>query len=274
MHAQRGAAFFFGILLGVVVGSPAAAGTSREVANVQALYNYLIFPNNVAVFSQTPSPVDALFSTAGVKGRIAPLGTAHDLVTVKRYFFASSLNDNISTVASYVSGVTFRTITAKSRSVAVEVDMEFTSTPLGQSVGLPPSYNLREVGMFTFDKQRRIASFDLTIPYLDAAPPSLSTSDPAVVAGMRNSICQVSSQFCSIESDPFGFYLDFNSCIAFLQSTAAGSWGRVDSNTVVCRFFHAAFVSLDPASECPAIGATGGAACVDRPYSTYFDETF
>ena len=176
-------------LFSVAISSPAVAGTSRRVKNVQALYNYLVYPNNLSVFSQSPDPIYSLFSSTEVKGRIAPLGAAHDLETLKTYFFGFSPPSDQSTVPSIVTGVTFRAITEKSRSVAVEVDIEFGPTALGQLQGIQP-YKLREVGFFTFDKQNRITSFDLTIPYLDAALPFYRTSDPNFAASAVQSICR------------------------------------------------------------------------------------
>ena len=49
----------------------------------------------------------------------------------------------------------------------------------------------------------------------------------------------------------------------------------VNSNTVLCRLFDVPFVAFEPNVECPIIGRTGGAQCLEsNSYFNYFSETF
>jgi hypothetical protein len=65
-------AVLFTVVLGISISVPAGATStdiSKRVANLQALYNYLVYPNNQQVFPAAPvvSPVDALFPLQGHK---------------------------------------------------------------------------------------------------------------------------------------------------------------------------------------------------------------
>jgi len=273
----------FTVVLGISISVPAGAQStdvSKRVANLQTLYSYLVYPKNQQVFPAAGvSPVDALFPPTGAQGRIAPLGKGQDLATLKKYFFGLSPTDP-TTAFFTVSGVDFHAITEQPPYIFVEVDVNFTETALGNSLGIVLSFSrLRETGRFTFDKQFRIVSFDLLIPYLDTAMAlaGKNASDPSFIANATQAICSQAQQVCTTAQTG---YLDSNACVAYLSSSPVqpGNWDRVSgTNTVICRAFHLPFVSIDPTVECPIIGTTGSTECADNPdytITTYLDETF
>jgi hypothetical protein len=74
-------AILFTVILAISISVPAGAtgiDKAKRVAALQALYSYLVYPNNQQVFPAAPmvSPVDALFPSTGAQGRIAPSGRA------------------------------------------------------------------------------------------------------------------------------------------------------------------------------------------------------
>jgi hypothetical protein len=63
----------------------------------------------------------------------------------------------------------------------------FQPTALGVELGVHP-YLLRETGTFTFKKQFQIVSFDLSIPYIDAAMVAAGFPESPANATFRNEL--------------------------------------------------------------------------------------
>jgi hypothetical protein len=129
MTDRRYFAVLFTLVLGMSLGTLARAADtpSKRVLNVQTLYSYLVYPANAQFFPTSGvSPVDSLFSTTAVQGRIAPLGEGHDLATVKKYFFGLFTVTDITdftgpgTGTSYPSSVSIRSITDQPPMVLVK----------------------------------------------------------------------------------------------------------------------------------------------------------
>lgn len=268
------------ILIAAAVGILAGASTpSKRVVNVQALYNYLIYPNNQVAFPTSgTSPVDALFASS-TQGRIAPFGEGHDLETVKKYFFGISPGLAPGTSASSIpftlGGVAFRSITDQNPVVFVEIDLVLTPTPQGQALGLQ-NYEVRETGNFTFNKSNQITSFDLTIPYVDSAMATYAGQDftnPTFVSDDIVGICTLTMNSCTGANAQ---YPDLATCESALSSLPVGNWNRsMNQNSLSCRNFHAQYLlPIDP-TECTVLGPSGGTQCLNtNTYQNYIDELF
>jgi hypothetical protein len=138
--------------------TPAIAQDHKRIAAVESLYEYLIYPNFVPYLQQAVLPD---FFEPTVRGRIAPLGEAQDLQGVMTLLLTLTAGEPGQGAAT---GVRFKSIVADRDRVAVEVDIEVSGPG-----PLAPPLTLRHTGVFTFTGKDKIASFDLTIPYLGAA---------------------------------------------------------------------------------------------------------
>jgi len=67
----------------------------------------------------------------------------------------------------------------------------------------------------------------------------------------------------------------FNYCYYFYSTQIpVGSYSHANSNTYVCREIHTLLTPYNPTIHCPHASVTGGDACVDTPYSSYYDQVF
>lgn len=242
--------------------SPAEAAdrSQKRVAVVRTLYGLL--PQARSVLAGQVS-ADNLFAST-VQGRLTPLGQGSDPATVKNYFFGAVTF--LPSSSATVSAVDFKSLVVRNDQVWVDANIT-----LDDPNTTPSQLKLHQIGFFRFNHANQISSFDLTMPYLDAAAASVGVdlSSPAVLQHLAQSICTSQANICSGATQQ---YADFPSCFAFIMSIRAGTFDRTSSNSVACRTFQAglAAANANPALVCPAIGPTGGGTCVDTPYSDYF----
>jgi hypothetical protein len=239
-------------------GSSDARRTRIQTRKVQELYDDIVFPRSVEVITGRRS-VAHIF-TPDVRGRVTPAGHFHDAQAVNEYFFGLA-----ATPASKVTSVVFQSLAASNNKVAVEVDIHFQRT-----VGKP--FTLRQTGFFTFDRHDRVSSFDLTILNLGAA--TNPTSDAERDANIAASCAVLTTGVGGLPPTCPGEYTSLADCIQFMHSIPYGTWDRANSNTAVCRQFHTLLTPFRPEIHCPHAGKTGGGACIDFTYESFFDEEF
>ena len=169
-------------------------------------------------------------------------------------------------VSSPPPSAIFRALVPRDDRVWVEVDITF-QIPSGP-------VRIRQVGFFRFNANNQIVSFDLTMPNYGAANLALGVDpqNPFVVEALADAVCQQHNTYCA--SSPQSQYVDINDCRSFLQNRPAGTFDRVNSDSIVCRFFHAGLTPFTPSSECPNLGPSGGSECQDFPYDNYFTPNF
>jgi hypothetical protein len=225
---------------------------------IKELYDDIVFPRSVEVITGQRS-VAHIFDSH-VRGRVTPAGHFHDAEAVNEYFFGLA-----ATPTSKVTRVTFQSLAASGNKVAVEVDIFFQRTTGGD-------FTLRQTGFFTFDRRDRVTSFDLTILNLGAAAnPKSDAEREGGIAG----VCAVLTT--GIGGRPAtcpGEYASFDDCLHFMHSIPYGTWDRANSNTFVCRQFHTLLTPFRPEVHCPHAGKTGGGACIDFTYESFFEEEF
>jgi SnoaL-like domain len=225
---------------------------------IRELYNDLVFPTPNLILSGQKSVANIFDST--VVGRVTPVGQFHDAQMVTEYFFALA-----STPTSKVTQVKVQSLLVDGSKVAIEVDIHFERTTGGPMT-------LRQTGFFTFNEQDRVVSFDLAILNLGAA---VNPTSDAEREGNIQGVCAVLTlgvaglpPTCPTE------YTGFPDCVAFMHSIPYGTWDRANSNTVVCRQLHTLLTPYRPDVHCPHAGKTGGGACIDFTYGSFFDNEF
>lgn len=239
-----------------------------RLRKVQEVYNSLVAPTAAQVMAGQHS-VAHLFDLSSVRGRVTPVGVFHDPQGVVEYFYGLA-----ATPTSIVDQVTFKTLVADQRKVALRVDIHFSPTP--GAPGTP--YTLTQTGFFTFNEQNLISSVDLSILNLGAiadpkgTPEQIAAQQDANIRGLcgllTTGVPGVLPPTCPNE------YQSFNACVDFMKSKPYGSWNRANSDTVTCRQLHALLTPFRPDVHCSHAGPTGGHACIDFPYESFYDEDF
>jgi hypothetical protein len=225
---------------------------------INELYENLVYPKPNMILAGQLS-VDHIFDDS-VTGRVTPAGHFHDEQAVNEYFFALA-----STPTSRVVRVQMQSLAASGDKVAVEVDIFFERTD-------GTAFTLRQTGFFTFNKQNRVISFDLTILNLGAAVnPRSDAEREANIQGLCAVLTMgVLGRPATCPSE----YTDMADCMAFMHSIPYGTWDRANSNTVVCRQLHSLLTPYRPDVHCPHSGKSGGGSCVDFTYESFFDDEF
>ncbi|MEY4587992.1 MAG: Pithovirus sibericum, partial [Pseudomonadota bacterium] len=229
---------------------------AKRKNTVTKLYNGLIYPAPKAVL-EDPANAANIFEQAAIKGRVTPAGEYDDFEGAIEYFYGLAL-----TPASRVDGIKVRSIVASDDKVAVEVDLHFCGAPYtGCDTEIADGGNnktIRQTGFYTFNKNDKIVSFDLTILNLGKFS-NVSTEE----AKMQNiiGVCTMlttahfnvitesvafsgtcTDKFDNVNDFPAGFPATegsaLNNCIAFMKSIPYGTWDQPASNTFTCRSLH------------------------------------
>lgn len=263
-------------ILGVVASLPSARRATAQAADsqqirtqkIQELYGSLIAPTAQAIMTGQVS-VSHIFDST-VKGRVTPAGQFLQYDEVLEYFYGLA-----ATPASYVYHVAFKSLVASGDKVAVEVDIYFNgeNNPIA-----PRNFILTETGFFTFNEANRVVSFDLAILNLGAAvdPRSREEAELNIKGVCALLTLGVSGLPATCPSEFTGFtpIAKFEDCQRFMHSIDYGSWNRANSNTFVCRQLHSILTIYQPGLHCSHVSKSGGGACVDFPYESYYATDF
>ena len=84
-------------------------------------------------------------------------------------------------------------------------------------------------------------------------------------------ICGIAMKYCTGNNTVYSSYGD---CAQFLGTIPDGTWYRVNSNSVVCRYYHAALTTVDPDGHCSHISRPGGGKCIEFPYSYFYERYY
>jgi hypothetical protein len=217
------------------------------------IYENLIFPTPFAILQNT-----ALASqfAPSVRGRVTPVGKFNDFNGVLEYFYALAIQPG-----SPVISVNFKALISTGDKVGVRVDILFNNSGSLR--------NLTQTGFYQFNSNNQVTTFDLAILNLGAAVDVPASDQAAVIQGVCSALT-VNPGTCN----GFHEYTDFNDCVSFMNSIPYGSWNRANSNTVVCRQLHTLLTPFRPAVHCPHAGKTGGGACIDFPYTDFYQDDF
>ncbi|GLC67338.1 hypothetical protein PLESTF_000544000 [Pleodorina starrii] len=198
--------------------------------------------------------------------RVEPVGTFTGLEMVIEY---SYMYANPTGPAYLVVPLSYamRRFTA-SRPIAVAtIDYVYLNAVTGTTT------NLTFEQWFRFDNYSRIVAADFTIDRFAEYTSALGLDDviaavPSFPTLLKNIVCQAALNYCRLP--PLQQYTDMQTCMDFLSTVPLVNTLRIQSNTVLCRYWHAALLAVAPAVHCPHVGVSGGGMCVDEPYSTYY----
>jgi len=228
------------------------------------LYDDLIAPTPTLILTGQRSVADIFDVTA--MGRVTPAGEFHDHEAVNEYFFGLA-----TTPTSHVTSTTMQSLAVSGDKVAVEVDIHFVRNDT-------TSFTLRQTGFFTFNDQDLVTSFDLAILNLGAAvnPHSVAEQEANIqgVCAVLTGLVPQQPATCPGTYPGGTAPQQFGACVTFMHTIPYGTWDRANSNTVVCRQLHTLLTPFRPAVHCPHAGPTGGDACIDFTYESFFDHEF
>jgi len=235
----------------------AAAENERQAlrrAKVEEIYTDLVAPTPILIVTGQKS-VAHIFDT-NVRGRVTPLGKFIGFQGTQEYFYGLSAAQNV------VTQVNIRSLVSTGDKVSVEVDIFFNRPP---EAGGPQ--NLTQTGFYRFNNDNLVISFDLAILNLGKAVDVPAVAQPQVIL-----------QMCQALSGPSGTcattYPNVAACVTFMSSIPFGSWNRANSNSVVCRQLHTILTPLRPDIHCPHVSPSGGGACIEFSYESFYEEDF
>jgi hypothetical protein len=227
----------------------------RNKRAIKSLYNDLVYPQIKASINDLLEGQLPVYLADDCKGRANPLGDFGSIKGVTEYFYASVYASGM-----IISDVVFVDLIAEAEHVYYRVDGLFTSS------SFPNPTNLTQIGRAKFNEKSQITSMEFTNMNLGYLMDHVMSHAQRVKA-----ICSVAVNYCD------GSNLQYNSfkdCSDFLSTLKEGSWNRVNSNTVVCRQYHAWLATVDPSMHCSHIGPSGGGKCIDFTYGSYYHEYF
>jgi hypothetical protein len=267
------------------------ARLNKRKNTVAKLYNGLIYPAPKAVL-ENPETASNIFEQAAVKGRVTPAGEYDDFEGAIEYFYGLAL-----TPASRVDSIKFRSMVSSDDKVAVEVDLHFCNAPYtGCDIAVANGGNnktIRQTGFYTFNKNDKVVSFDLTIlnlgKFSDVSSEEakmqniigvctmLTTAHLNVISEEVVFAGTCPNQFDNVSDFPAGFPAvegsSLNNCITFMKSIPYGTWDQPASNTFTCRSLHSLLTPFRDV-HCMHVSVDGGGKCVDHPYGDFFKKEY
>jgi hypothetical protein len=236
----------------------------ERAEKIAELYDDLIAPTPTLILTGQRSVAHIFDVTA--MGRVTPAGEFHDHEAVNEYFFGLA-----TTPTSHVVSTTMQSLAVSGDKVAVEVDIRFVRSDAS-------TFTLRQTGFFTFNDRDLVTSFDLTILNLGAAvnPHSMAEQEQNIqgVCAVLTGLVPGQGATCAGTYPGATAVEQFGACVTFMHTIPYGTWDRANSNTVVCRQLHTLLTPFRPAVHCPHAGPTGGNACIDFTYDSFFDHEF
>ena len=241
-----------------VVGTTAAlARTEILKSQVRVVYDSLIYPTPYFVLNGSVS-LDGVFGPSA-KGRVDPFGVFNTRQVLEEYYYVFA-----ATPVNRVVQVTYIDLFGVGDEVFVRVDISFQSFIDGSIT------NATESGRYLFDDNNLIVSADLIAHNIGKlADPSVDANPQGTIEFLCGQIV-TSPGLCNSGNDPLGYYTSVADCISFMNSITFGTYDEAAANSVVCRVLHNTLVPYAPGIHCPHVGKTGGTACVDTPYSSYY----
>lgn len=237
-------------------------GKSAKRMVIEKLYDLTVYPNNMPFITTGVIP-PGIF-TPDVIGRVSPVIVLKEERENMEYF------PGISPVQGplMITDAKLTYYAEQGDVVATSVDTIYNFTASGNK--LP----LTTMGFWRF-RGDLIEQYDLVA--LNLGEWTLASGndyrESTIQAFLIDATCEAYKS-CQRKHDPKGFYTDKQDCINHLSSIPFGTPDKSWSNTAYCRFVHSMMVPIDPALHCPHAGKTGGGACVDSSYYSFYDLQF
>jgi len=247
----------------------------NQIAAVSTFLSFTLPPYPVQILATQGLPLRSILSP-NVKSRISPAGTFNGYQGVIEYFYGF-----VAIPGTFVSSIDIQEMTSTGNVVACKANLLVQNPAFSQQGGPipPPQYNLTIFGFFRFDTTGLISSIDVSVPNLGALL-DIPAGSPEQAARI-GFVCSILTQQSIFSQNPNGTCPSywagsnptarFNSCYGFMSSIAFGSFNRINSNTFVCRLLHALLTPFAPSVHCPHAAPSGGRACIDFSYESYYE---
>jgi hypothetical protein len=222
---------------------------------IRSLYTDLLYTNIQASVARLINNTLPSYLALNCKGRATPLGYFSGIKGVTEYFYGTVYASSMK-----VTKITFIDMIAEGNAVYYRMDAVYTS-PRN-----PNTTIYTQLGRFTFNSDSQIESMDFNNMQLGLLLDG--TSNHTLRA---QDICGVAMHYCQGNNTQ---YSSFEQCAGFLASIPEGSWYRANSNSVICRQYHAWLATIDPDMHCSHIGPSGGGKCIDFQYAYYYEHNF
>jgi len=218
-----------------------------------------------------------------VSSRISPAGTFAGFQGVVEYFYGFVANP-LSSI--FVLSVDVREIAAQGDIVAAKANLFIENPYYADTAGYPPQFfNLSLFCFFTFDQNDLILSIDVSVPNLGDLldMPSTTPGYAQIQAATIQQTCAIMTTSLVVPNGTCysqGTWTGTTEaarladCIAFQSSIVWGTHDRINANNFVCRNLHTQLTPYSPAVHCPHAGPTGGDACIDFTYASFFAVDF
>jgi hypothetical protein len=262
-----------GSLMGALVSPVAAKSHLREV--IEKLHNLTVYPNNMPFI--TTGVIQPGIFDVNVTGRVAPVVNLIGDRMSMEYFPGISPSPAPTTSLVQVA-YDLRYYAEQGNVVATVIDTVYKklavpgdlSTPIGDPIPLT------QFGFWKFNKNKVIEQYDLAVPDLGKWNIEVGAdyTNPAIQSVLNQVTCARYMANCNSTVDPLGYYTSFSDCTTFLGSIRYGTPDYSWDDTAYCRLVHSGMVLANPVVHCPHAGKTGGGACVDNPYSSYYSFQF
>jgi hypothetical protein len=262
------------------------AETTREAkhtASVITFLNNTVYPNPVKILATLGAGTLNNLLNPAVASRISPAGTFTGFQGVVEYFYGFVANP-LSSI--FVLSVDVREIAAQGNVVAAKANLFIENPFYANTAGYPPQFfNLSLFCFFTFDQNDLIQSVDVSVPNLGILldMPSTTPGYAQIHAGIIQETCAIMTLDLVKPNGTCGG-LDtwsgatntsrYQDCINFQSSIVWGTHDRINANNFVCRNLHTQLTPYSPTVHCPHAGKTGGDACIDFTYASFFATDF
>jgi len=258
-----------------------AAKQAKHKASVITFFNNTIFPTPFLILQSGGLSLKNTLVASNVRARLSPAGAFDEFEGVIEYFYGFVANPGFS-----VRSVDYVSIAATGNTVAAKVNLFIQNDNWERTASHPPLFfNISLFSFFTFNNQDLIQSIDISCPNLGKL---LDIEDPA----LRNQIiiftCTVLTQPTPLTNNRVGgscgfknvflggtnYTAQYENCIAVMQSKPYGSRDRMNADNFVCRQVHSLLTPYGPDIHCPHTSQSGGGACIEFSYDSFFQKNY
>jgi hypothetical protein len=231
--------------------------TKKHRKAVKSVYGMTIWPHNEEIINGSASIPDVL--SENINGRIYNFGYHSTPIDVAEYFYGLTPNRIVfgPNITAYIGLVQMTEFLNCGKIASSKINYQVV-TFANPSVIVS---NGTQVGFWRFDNHGKILEYELYQPMYTLSYrlqfPNAST-DLVYQLGIIQFICQKHTMNCLGSNQQ---YVDYPTCVSFLQTVEFGEPDLESWNNVLCRYRHAPLTLLRPIIHCPHIGPTGGNQC-------------
>jgi hypothetical protein len=259
----------------------------RHIASAIEFFNNTIGDTPTEILATKGIPrLQRIFSD-NIQSRISPAGEFPGFEGAVEYFYGFVANPTLRCI-----NVDYKEISATGNLVGAKVNLWLvTSSQQAALTGNHPPlrWNLTLFTTFIFDSNDKITSIDMAVPNLGAILdiPASQPNSAQIKANVIVSVCATLTMNTTVNPNPNGTcghipglwagntpLQRFQSCVNFMNSIPYGTRERNNANSFACRSLHTPLTFFRPDPHCFHAGPTGGGACIDFTYESYFQKDY